>query len=78
MAFDVRGLPTTAALVLGHFTAAAGAPAGFTAGQRYWPLALGIDCAPAQPVIYALVADDTGAIRSVQASAFTWSIDFPA
>lgn len=75
---DIRGLPVTGAFVLGHFTAAAGAPAGFTVGQKYWPLALGIDCAPAQPVIYVLVADDTGILRAVPVSAFTWAIDFAA
>ncbi len=75
---DIRGLPTTGAFVLGHFTALAGVPAGFTVGQRYWPLALGIDCTPAQPVVYALVAGDDGVLRAVPVADFSWSIDFPA
>lgn len=72
---DIRGLPVTGAFVLGTFTALAGAPAGFTAGKVYWPLALGVDCAPTPVVVYALVADDNGIIKPVQVSAFKWTID---
>lgn len=74
---DVRGLPATGAFALGRFIAKATAPAGFTVGQAYWPLALGIDCTPAPPVVYALVADDQGTIKSVAVSAFGWTIDAP-
>lgn len=74
---DVRGLPVTGAFVLGKFTAKVPAPAGFTAGNAYWPLALGIDCAVTPPVIYALVADDSGTIQQVRVSSFAWSIDAP-
>lgn len=75
---DVRGLPVTGAFVLGRFVAKAGAPAGFTIGVAYWPLALGIDCTPTPPIIYALVADDTGTIKTVPVTAFQWSTDAPA
>lgn len=62
---DIRGLPLATQLVA-RTPAAAAMPQGFTAGHDYPVVSLGIDCLPAQPVIYALVLDDLGALHAIQ------------
>ena len=72
---DIRGIPTTDAFSMGRMIAAASPPAGFTQGRRYWPLAVGVDCAPVPPVVYILTADDNGALKAVPSGTFTFNVD---
>jgi hypothetical protein len=71
---DIRGLPVTDYVSMGRLTLA-NAQAGLTVGNRYWALAVGVDCQPAPPVVYVLVPNDAGVLVSVPASAFRFQID---
>jgi hypothetical protein len=71
---DIRGLPTTDVLAMGRLVLAQ-AQAGLTVGRRYWPIAVGVDCAPAQPVVHVLVPNDAGSLVSVPAAQFSFQVD---
>jgi hypothetical protein len=71
---DIRGIPASDYLGQGRVTLKVAA-AGLTIGRRYWPLALGVDCAPAAPVVYVLTANDQGALVAVDAAKFAFAID---
>lgn len=74
MATDIRSLFPSPILTVGKFLLAQPQP-GLTVGRRYFPIAMGVDCLPANPVIYVLVANDAAQIVAVQASQFTFELD---
>lgn len=67
---DIRSLVPVGWGADARLVANAGAPAGLTAGKAYWPVAFGIDCAPAAPVMYVLLGDDNGALRAFACALF--------
>ena len=71
---DIRGIPVSAEFGFGRLIAVAGAPAGFTVDKAYMPLALAVDVAPANPVVYVATVDDNGVLRSLPASMFAWRL----
>lgn len=71
---DIRGIPVSGYIGQGRLIAVSGISTGFTVGNFYRPLALGVDCQPVPPVMYFVVANDAGFVVPIPASMFRFEI----
>jgi hypothetical protein len=73
VAFDIRGLPLIDEALAVRAVDPALPPAGFVGDRDYRVLSIAVDCLPASPVLYLLLADGNGRLRATKADDFRLS-----